>query len=150
MAAAACAGAVETSYLTALAASLAAALMALLAAAAACPAAAVCCWRPLPRPVCNWVWAMQFLNLSSVGEPQTMQNHPWSCGSSSGLVGARAAELVAWSKFRPHGPPFCWCCRVSLVFSNPHQPEVNLLCSQVLLLQPGYGYLAGYSIKGES
>ncbi len=151
MATAACAGAGATSCLTALAASLAVAPMALLAAAAAaCLAAAACCWCPLPLSDCNWVRAMQFLNLSSVGEPQTMRNHPRSCRSSSGSMGAWTAKLVAWSKFRPHSPAFRWCCRVSPVFSDPCQPEVNLPCSQLLVLWPGYGYLVGYSIKGES
>ena len=35
------------------------------------------------------------LNLSSVGEPQTMWNHPRSRWSSSGSVGTRTAELDA-------------------------------------------------------
>ncbi len=148
MATAACAGAAVTSCLAALAASLAAAPMALLAAAAACLAVAACCWRPLPLPDCDRVWAMQFLDLGSVGEPQTMKNHPWSRRSSSGSMGAWAAELVAWSKFRPHGPAFCWYCRVGPVFSDPHQPEVNLLCSQVLLLSARLWIPGGLFDKG--
>ncbi len=64
MTAAACAGAATTSFLAAHTASLlAAAPAALLAAATAWPALAACCWHPLPLPVCDWVWAMQFLRL---------------------------------------------------------------------------------------
>ncbi len=64
------------------------------------------------------------------------------------MVGARAAELVAWSKFRPLGPAFHWCCRVGPVFSDPHQPEVNLLCSQVLLLSARLWVPGGLFNKG--
>jgi len=38
------------------------------------------------------------------------------------------------SKFRPHGPAFHFYCRVGPVFSDPRQLEVNLPCSQLLLL----------------
>ena len=72
MTAAACAGTAATIRLAALATSLAAALMALLAAAASHLADAACCWHPLPLPVYDRVWTMHFLNLSSVGEPQTV------------------------------------------------------------------------------
>ncbi len=94
MTAAACPGVAATNCLAALAASLAAVPVALLAAATACLALAACCWHPLPLPVCDQVWAMQFLNLSSVDEPQAMQSHPWSHGSSSGWMGTWAAKLV--------------------------------------------------------
>ncbi len=59
----ACTGAAATNCLAARVASLAAAPATLLAAATACPALAVCCWHPLSLPVCDWVWAMQFLKL---------------------------------------------------------------------------------------
>ena len=68
------------------------------------------------------------------------------CKTTLGLAGARLetmgtrnAELVACSKFGLWGPAFCWCRRVGPVFSDPRQPEVNLPCSQLLVLRPVMG-----------
>ncbi len=97
MTTAACAGAAVTNCLAAQAASLAAAPVALLVAATAWPALAECCWHPLPLPVCDRVWAIQFLVLSPVGWASGYVNPPsdllklaWMDGCS----GYQAGSLI--------------------------------------------------------